>query len=91
MSIFLTEDEAHEKWCPHARVTTYDKNIFDFAEGVTVGMCAANKQSDGTIRTGARCIASDCMSWRWATPGPGRGFCGLSGRPVVPNSEHPYD
>ena len=27
----------------------------------------------------AKCLASDCAMWRWASPG--RGYCGLAGKP----------
>ena len=62
----MTENEAKTKWCPHARVTTY-------AMDDGPGMTATNKTSGGAIRDGARCIASQCMAWRWRleyTPAP---------------------
>jgi hypothetical protein len=47
----LTEAEAKTKWCPQIR--------FDPAGG---GLWNNRGDSDGRCR----CIASECMSWRWA-------------------------
>ena len=91
-----TEDEAKRRWCPFARVVTYDKNVNEFDVGVTVGMCASNKTSEGAIREGAHCIGSACMAWQWDAKQPvgeydasysekhpdrRRGYCGLAGTP----------
>lgn len=48
----MTAEEAKAKWCPYAR--THD----DTLSGV-------NRQYDGRPDMGARCIASECMAWRW--------------------------
>ena len=89
----LTEKQANEKWCPFARTL-----------GTLIGHESA-EQEDRVIATGAanrgyqmglalhncRCIASQCMAWRWLEP-PGpqpadkferddRGYCGLAGKP----------
>lgn len=87
--MYLTEDEAREKWCPEVRSP----------EGFTSDMMvAANENMKGQKHT---CIASDCMMWRWfdnqvgydaklkgkkaaeqyAKEIPRRGYCGLAGRP----------
>lgn len=70
----MTEEEAKTKWCPQARVATY-------ATDGDQMMTAANKTSGGEIRTGARCIASACMAWRWSEAKRSEGFCGLAGAP----------
>jgi hypothetical protein len=62
----MTEEEAKMKWCPMVR----------YAD------CGANNASavnrDGTWETNIidRCIASDCMMWRWDDNYPD-GHCGL--------------
>lgn len=37
---------------------------------------------------GGRCMASDCMAWRWISPisyetREGKGYCGLAGKPIL--------
>ena len=57
-----TEAEARKKWCPFALIKD--------------GM---NRYSDvvGDAKE-LRCIASDCMAWRWETVLPvEQGYCGL--------------
>jgi len=53
----MTEQEARTKWCPMARVSTY--SVGNPAES------AANRTDEGTPYPASRCIASDCMMWRW--------------------------
>lgn len=83
----MTKQEAKEKWCPMVRniMTPQDStwrnkamtNRLDFVEN---GF------------TESRCIASDCMMWRWSIVGatvngvyddnyPVEGYCGLGGKP----------
>lgn len=54
----MTEDEAKTKWCPFARpaaVAPHD-----------CGEVRGNRNMDGAVDTGALCIASQCMAWRWS-------------------------
>lgn len=84
----LAEEQAREKWCPMAR----------YAD-MSVG--AANRWPQETPTPHAlnpvpcRCIASDCMMWRWELVRAGqsfvdgskrgqRGWCGLAGKPEAP-------
>jgi hypothetical protein len=92
----MTEQEARDKWCPMARVSTYlDGNPAE---------SAANRTDEGIPYAGSRCIASDCMMWRkqcfarhketgdlypvevlllgddWETV-ENHGYCGLGGKP----------
>jgi hypothetical protein len=77
----LTEKEAEEKWCPHARKIVHEQrkpshNMEEVGDGVV-------------YRT--KCIASACMMWRWlplrkaTKAGPitignsTTGYCGLGG------------
>lgn len=77
----MTEDEAKTKWCPHVRVvlvtkrggTNHPYNRY-FLE---------DKKDPINNPVDARCIASDCMAWRWFSEdykGTG-GYCGLAGKP----------
>jgi len=77
----LTEEEAKTKWCPMARVVTYDALASEFDAGTPVGMCAANR-SIGKISADAKCIGSACMAWQWGMPpARKRGVCGLAVKP----------
>lgn len=50
----LTEDEAKKKWCPHVRL------------GDEQGVSASINRAWGRgCPDAARCIASECMAWRW--------------------------
>ncbi len=73
----MTEQEARTKWCPMARVSTY--SVGNPAES------AANRTDEGTPYPASRCIASDCMMWRWEEDhtytGKHDGSCGLGGKP----------
>lgn len=64
-----TEEEARKCWCPFARYGA--------------GECAVNRdiQSDH-FGSGNKCIASECMAWRWKVENPAAtvGFCGLAGQ-----------
>lgn len=80
----FTEEEAKTKWCPWARTAwAFD----DVRNGIFV---TANR---GTTEDDCRCIASECMAWRWiyrfehvetgegTHHDPKQGFCGLSTKP----------
>lgn len=70
-----TEEQAREKWCPHVRISASD--------GPCEGNHAANIGAD--LNPLGRCIASDCMAWRWDDAGEHvpvpHGFCGLATEP----------
>lgn len=67
----MTESDAREKWCPFTTVG---------ARGVnrpTPHMVPAARTE---IEAQTRCIATDCMAWRWRYGAHDRdGFCGLAG------------
>lgn len=62
----MTEEEAKKKWCPMVRA------------GHVAGM-AVNTEPNGDFVEATRCIASDCMMWRFTTTG----YCGLAGALVA--------
>jgi hypothetical protein len=69
----VTEEEARGKWCPFARRAAF---LADF-DGVTRSMTAVNR-SGNLPDEDCRCIASDCMAWRWLAHGHDDGYCGLA-------------
>ena len=80
-----TEEEARKCWCPHARVSSSD------------GEPSSNRQwyrtESGVYEVALeKCIASECMMWRWGPHSLGRartgealvgGYCGLADVPTV--------
>lgn len=71
----MTEEEAKQKWCPMVRIPyTMDPGAF-----------VHNRDADGYISASLayKCIASDCMMWRWEDEAIGmkkHGYCGLAGK-----------
>jgi hypothetical protein len=68
----MTEEEAKTKWCPMVRTTSNPS-----------GCCSINRLYVSSVTTETRCIASECMAWRWFGRGaarPDRGYCGLAGK-----------
>jgi hypothetical protein len=69
----MNEADARKKWCPFSRVA--------LTEGMAANRTATMGSGDyADIKDETRCLASDCMAWRW---GPDRagGYCGLAGKP----------
>lgn len=84
--MLLTEDEAKAKWCPFSRVLVTDQ-----AE-LPVAVNRNNQTGAGGFWKGSKCVASECMAWRWGsdagqseTDGSvsyedfDKGCCGLAG------------
>jgi hypothetical protein len=79
----VTEEQAKEKWCPFARRGIISRHF------IAGGMNRVGDDSgEHTNPEQCRCIASQCMAWRWNYPpeeamgnrnGP-IGFCGLTGQ-----------
>jgi hypothetical protein len=70
--MFVTEEQAKDKWCPHVRIRHQSQAV-------------VNRTVDPMHPADYGCIGSRCMSWRWrqgAFPGDPLGFCGLAGRPI---------
>lgn len=64
--MIMTEEEAKKKWCPFVRLTV------GVIEGKGGQLTPAFNRF-GSVETGltenpvdCRCIASECMAWRWA-------------------------
>jgi len=67
----MTESEARKKWCPFA---------------VPFGTEGGTRAKDGSFTEPTRCLASECMAWRWGIEGyegecVGAGFCGMASAP----------
>lgn len=68
--MMLTEEQAKERWCPHARVPCYEA-----APTETEGPAAANRAPIASsnanmiqherMEKATRCIGSACMAWRF--------------------------
>lgn len=63
----MTEEEARTKWCPFVRIGNY------------LSGGSLNRDPTGEIKANMKCIASDCMAWRWINSEIG--FCRLVGNP----------
>lgn len=61
----MTEEQAKTKWCPMVRT------------GLVAGM-AVNHHVNGDVKDETRCIASDCMMWRYSGVNKDTGCCGLA-------------
>lgn len=77
--MMLTEAEAKTKWCPFARITLQH-------DGTNVSWNRICTDDDKlSLTEHVRCIASECMAWRWEggnPPAPNHykhGYCGLAG------------
>ena len=86
----MTENEARMKWCPMARqALPYRTDYYGIDNSSSP---VGNKLHTGQIPEGSRCIASDCMMWRWERDkyaegyelkpdheDYSKGYCGLGG------------
>lgn len=70
--MLTTEAEAETKWCSPGQVVTDGTDIFS-SQDPTTGLSAR-----------LLCIASDCMSWRWADSAQTKGYCGRAGTVEFP-------
>jgi len=74
-----TESEASKKWCPFVRYSGEDGGSYNRHAHHEKGIINNPEQ--------CRCIASQCMAWRWYVDEEGNdldhsfgGFCGLAGK-----------
>lgn len=70
----MTEEEARKKWCPFARTGAFTDQ--DQMMAVTV-----NRDPRDEVMDGCRCIASECMAWRWH---------GYAGEEIALDRDHPF-
>lgn len=93
----LTEEQAKLRWCPFSRVLL---PVNQSGNRISTFHLEAVRKSGDTRdiahyeqqQADCRCIASHCMSWRWAgyrevpsatvqNQDEAHGFCGLAGKP----------
>lgn len=58
--MLLTEDRARGKWCPHSRQVAVVCN-----DAPVVAVTANRDAGNHYGVENCRCIASECMAWRW--------------------------
>ncbi|KKT30205.1 MAG: hypothetical protein UW18_C0021G0004 [Microgenomates group bacterium GW2011_GWF1_44_10] len=83
----FTEQEAKDRWCPHVRFQDTEPDSQP-ANSWSIHSSCSDENKYGTERNPkiCRCIASECMMWRWENDlkskgGEGsKGFCGLAGK-----------
>lgn len=64
--MLLTEQQAKSKWCPHARVIRWETlNQGETSVDHLIG--GTNRDALGKTKNpgSCRCIAGECMAWRW--------------------------
>ncbi len=69
--MMLTEDDARQRWCPHARVAFYAPHATS-----DEGPAAVNRDTPdpaakfdeyrANVHAATRCVGSACLAWRWA-------------------------
>ena len=82
MKDFKTEAEATKLWCPHARIMVAEDVGGKDAEDWICAAANRAQMSEDNVKND-RCLASECMMWRWshqdAGPNdPPTGFCGAA-------------
>ena len=65
--MLVTEEEAKERWCPFARAPGRMLGRRENGDSMdVVGFCPQNRgYATGVPLDNCRCIASQCMAWRW--------------------------
>lgn len=82
--MIVTEKEAAEKWCPHARVVLAYVKSNEASAGHNRIYCDDRGNVAAALTPNSFCIGSRCMAWRWSNDEPiddDRGYCGLAGKP----------
>ena len=65
----VTEEQAKTKWCPFARTITHAEFAKNqpWVAGNRVGGDQTTPYKPNPNPLGSRCIASQCMAWRWSS------------------------
>lgn len=78
----MTDDEAKTKWCPFVR---YSASSSSYPTANRWKQSAPPEEPHALNPVPCRCIAADCMAWRWCESAKAgadeHGFCGLAGKP----------
>ena len=74
----MTEDEARQKWCPYTRYSNMDR--------LEMGDMGWDKEKS-IIHPAYRCMASNCMMWRWGVSDDCSGFRKPDGTNVHPTTQ----
>jgi len=70
----VKHDEAHQYWCPMARVTSENPGSMNRYFG--------GRDKDGHLGPGGIfCLGNQCMAWRQFDSKSG--YCGLAGEPKI--------
>jgi hypothetical protein len=78
--------EATNKWCPMTRIARRESErpegkSLSTGQVFVVGGCNTDALGGTRIPASCRCIASQCMMWRWTEGSDELGYCGLAGKP----------
>ncbi len=76
--MMYTEEQARERWCPAARAVTWE---YQNVKQGRAGTFNRPFESGLSEPEDCRCIASDCMWWRWEDGNVAIGYCGQAGKP----------
>jgi hypothetical protein len=71
----MTEKDALQKWCPLGRILI--KSEWSSPHG-GVALAYGSHNIDSKGKHLGKCIASDCMMWRWMVDKQ-EGYCGTGG------------
>ena len=78
----LTEDSAKDKWCPLVRVLEFEDQTAGTEDTPDWVAASVNRTAGDVIKN--KCLASECMFWRWSHQvhnDQPTGFCGAAGLP----------
>ena len=74
----MTCEEALKKWCPHSRQAVAVNYSSKKKLRWWMGVVTSNRNAPGGAPVeGCKCIADDCMAWRWDDIDSG--YCGAFG------------
>lgn len=67
----LTEEEARERWCPHARAAFYPPHAEAVESAAAINRATPDPAPKfdayrDNVQMATRCLGALCMAWRWA-------------------------